>query len=523
MLSAIPFFGEAQEKPEDYMIPVELEEIYMMGVSPNGRYVVGQDLFYNSYLYDTETQERPTLFYSAFPGDCHCVSNNGIFVGQSARDMKAVVMAGTNDGDALTPALLQRYAISTLNAITPDGSRAVGWLSTSGYPIYRPMYCDLNEAGGVTKVVQLPIPATDMFGSKEAQGYVPHVISNDGKTICGLVTDASGQFSYPIIYRQDDEGKWSYTLPTEVDFNPNNLPLPEFPNNGEPPKQPHPTDFITQEKLAEWKAAEEQLKLTGDQSINPMENLDYYMTDEEYSAYLVAIQDFLKAMDVYLEEIDKYWAQMYVFGRGQNYGGNMFISHDGKTMITLKGGTPYFFDTETGKYTPKQIKGSSGLTPAHYLSDGSFISITSQNSFLPYTSYIATPESDDGYILFTDFLKEKYPEYYPWIEDKFMLSGVIGYEGGEPIYGDYIISGVISVSDDFNTIVGGYPYDAFFSYVFHKESDENAWVKGILENGEDTFKVFSLDGILLLDTADYNKVLSLPKGVYVVNGKKIVI
>lgn len=526
---AVPVLMTAQDisSGEEYAVPFVWEEVYATKVSPNGRYVVGQDKFMNCYCFDTETEAE--FFYPvAIPGDCRTVSDNGVFIGYDALTYKAVLM---KNGQVSTPQLLKPYPLSVLNSITPDGRRATGWLNDTGKIIYEPMYCDLDSKGNVTKVTVLPHPERDFFGDYP-QGYVMHVISDDGKTIAGIVTDGSGMYNYPIIYNQAEDGSWDYILPTKKLFNPMNLPLPEFPNQGEPPAQPRMDQFIKDEDRAQlWREYQAIYDKTNDADYYPWNQIPIY--EDEYAAFNRAIQKFLDDYDVYLEAVDEYWRQMHLLGVGQNFGGYQFMSSDGSLMITLRGGQPYYFQTNSDDFQMRSVRNSSGLTPYQLLQDGTILAVSSENAFFPYTSYILGPE-ENQYKLFTDFIKENYPQVYPWIEDNIGQYGVIGYEGDEPLYGNYIISGVMSVSDDFSTICGGLPIGDLLSYVFYTKPtvepenpegpdspDENG-IDAIVPDAEGLYHVFSTTGVLLLTTHDESTLEALPSGIYIINSTKIV-
>lgn len=507
----------------DYVEPIIVPDDGFQRVSPYATFAGGQDLMMNTVTYDIKNKKE-YIYYTAYPGTGNFIANNGMAVGEdNATDQHALVMF---NGERYIPKTLANIGTSSLTSITPDASRACGWYQNTGLsgPTYIPFYVDIDANGEFGKPVALPYPRTDFF-KDVPQFIIAQYISDDGKTIAGYLRDSSGFYSYPLIYRQDDNGDWSYTFPTEALFNPDNLPLPTWPNIKEPPK-PQLKDYMSDE---EWAAYQEALKS------NPSVPYWNYMTDQEYKDYEWAISDWTKEVAEASKPIDEYWQNMWKVGKNECFDSNLVLSADGKYLLASTGITseettsddysffqPYLFDLENNTY--EKVETEVALIPHQILQDGTLVTITDPYSFMPYVCYVKLPE-DNEFIPFTQYLEEsRFAGYLPWLEDTLgVIGGVIGYDPitGEAIYGDYVITGTVSFSNDMVATVGGYYIGGeCFSYIFY---DENAEVNEVSVDNEEVFTVYNLNGVKVLSTKDKNEVNNLPKGIYIVNGKKIAI
>lgn len=507
----------------DYVTPATIEYFYAQKVNPAGTAVVGQDP--NGLIilsYDPATEEV-TVYEDGYPGNGNCVADNGMIVGQglSTDPAKAVVCW---KGNIVTPGTLAGAGYSSLDGITPDGSRACGYMfgNTTTQGIV-PFVVDITPDGSFGRAKALPFPRRDLFG--DTPQFVNAVwISDDGKTVAGSVMDGSGFYMYPIIFKEAENGTWSYFLPTESFFNPQGLPLPESPDgnivwgeNGAP-AQPKAEDFLTPEQREEW------LKHPNQPAYN-------FLEGESEAAYNRAIQQFGREADEYIDKkMDEYWRQMALLGRNEQFAPNMALSPDGKKLMVLKGVTeddmtsdimtgyiPYIFDTETGDYEVVKVSSTSLIIPTQFLSDGSVLAMSSPDDFMPFVSYILLPGANE-FIKFSDYLEDTFPSYYPWLEDTLGSSGVIGFDPatGETLYGDYIITGWISVSRNWGTIAGGYPVGDMLTYVYYdpdKVDGVDSFAAPEAEEEGDGF-IYNLQGIRVSNPA--------PGGIYIRNGKKII-
>lgn len=511
----------------DYVTPVEVQEMVAQGVSPNGRYVSGQDMLGSVvYLYDVVNGEKKE-FMMFGTGNGNNVSNNGIVVGYDLSGASQVGCLLINGAPVYPRGLNISGQQSSIDGITPDGTRACGYKSGGGSVLYTPIVVDINEDGTVKNPVNLPYPRKDIFD--EAPQWVNAIaISDDGKTIAGFVLSGNGFFCYPIVYREDENGKWSYTEPTMDLFNPEHLPLPVWPDvvwgeNGAP-AQPNAIDFMTPEERA---AFEEAVK----QNPNMAGEAYKFLTDEEYKRYEEAIRQFDKdALDYINPLIDAYWHQCYIMGRDivclENF---ITVSHDGSEIAVVKitpdsgmlpqAYTPEVITVATSDIREIPIGKENMIIPRQILSDGTIVAVSSPNDFIPFVCYVCEPGQDE-FITLNDFLEQNIPSYLPWLEDSDLTQyGIIGYdENSDAIYGFYTVTGYVWMSDKYETIAGGVPLGDGYTYVyFNKEGYEINGI-GQIEMDPATEEAapvyYNLQGV---------RVANPTSGIYIVNGKKVLV
>lgn len=356
--------------------PVEWDYVWAQRVSPNGRYVMGQDMG-SCYVKDMETG-RDEVYPEMYPGDSNCISDNGILVGEDISLSKAVIMQ--ND-KVYHPGALDIYYVSCFEGVTPDGTIAVGYAmqGSTQYPIVYDIADD--------SMMILPFPEKDENG-EETQGAACHAVSDDGCTIAGILVNGDGFTYTPIVFTRNEAGEWEYSMPDMTPFGTN-----------------------------------------------------------------------------------------YIFG------GYMSLSPDGKMMTVARMDVdpqnpyvdvivPYLYNLTTGEFGPIEST-VDNLLPTQVLADGSVIAVSSPSAFIPYRAFIKLPGADD-FVLFTDMLQEKFPEYYSWIDETLGMEGIIGYdEDGIAIIGRYIVTGTVAVSNDYVTVAGGLPEGDFFSYIFYNPDLES--------------------------------------------------
>lgn len=506
LLSALAVCGIAKAQEDDYISPLELEDVYLVKISPQGKFAAGQDAIGSMATSCDLTTGIVDWYPACFPGDGNSVSDNGIIAGQEMQ-MDGMYAALMQNGKIRTTAALKVGGLSQFNAITPDGSRATGYISNTAMvgPTFRPFYCDISPEGTIGEVKMLPCPDLDLFGNK-AQYVMGVCISDDGKVILGFVIDSTGSYQWPIIFRQGEDGSWSYSQPTESIFNPNGLVLPENPNNNPLyDQEPKPEDFMNPSK------AEEYLEM---KAMNP--NFDAYwnyMSDSQYNAYIKAHMDWADEVgnwyDQHAGEYNRIMSQM---GRDQHFGNIAFISGDGTYAVTAKSGVPYRFNLEDDTFAPLGITtGSRMLTQV--LPDGTYVSVSMAGQ-VPYQTYIRLAGSD-SFQLVTDYLLENRPEYYWWFEDSFLNST------------GNMVTGVICFSNDLSVFCGGYNDGdgGALSYVYPQKEDNGNGSTGIEEieviDGNDAvFEVYNLNGLKIENVKSESDLNTLPKGIYIVNGQK---
>lgn len=445
--------------------PATFPDVMLQKLSPNGEYAVGQDIYGTVTLAITTSDNEIAEYEAVYPGGGKCVSNNGVIVGQDIATYVAAIMM---NGKVSIPDVFKAKNVGDLFSITPDGSRAVGYMSNANpasqtYAV--PCYVDLNEDGVPGEPVALPYPDTDLLGD------TPQVvnacwISDDGKTIAGNVIDGTGLYYYPIVFTLQDNNEWDYTLPSKSMFNPNGVAIPKFPDEA-----------------------------------------DYSTVDEFYEA------------------IDEYWVEMKKVTEGSNFALNIQAMNPEGTLLATcltinnseamgditDGYILCVFNLEDNSHVIYDLE-YSNIIPIQYLNDGSLVLLEPAT----YIDFIL-PADANQVISFEDYLSEKNPTWLTWMEEN-LLTATISSASAEK---EFLLAGLMSFSNDFS-VMSGYTYsmDGNYSYIL---KNDNAGVESIAIDNANGIKVYDLLGNKVLDTKDASKINSLGKGLYIINGKKVIL
>lgn len=372
---AIAFTAETQA---DFKGPEVWDGVYTQNVSTDGRYVMAQDIVGNTYLMDMATGQTE-MYAEMYSGDGNCLADNGTIVGEDANKALGVIMIG---GKVYTPASLQPYPLSSLSAITPDGTRAVGYVMNPGAgPVYVPVMIEINPDGSSTEAILLPYPKKDSSG-RTPQGVICHVISDDGKTVGGLVIDDSGDHSLPVAFRQNDSGEWEYMQPDFTGYDE----IPDFNGsmaiNGEGTKIAcpqiagslatmtfsfipwiydietgdfHPLDSTTDLLPAQILPSGDIIAVTSPASDIPWNSYIYIQEKGEFEPFGTFVEENIPAYYGWMED------HLTIAGTDEIQSGKVAVSRD---MTTIACGLPlneydtnsYIFYDPDGEYT-----GDSGV------------------------------------------------------------------------------------------------------------------------------------------------------------------
>lgn len=177
--------------------------------SVNGEIIVRNRLTNKEY-YVHASEEDPVLSGS---GNGHALSSQGTLVGYDGYNacywLKSglkVVLPTTKDAGTID---------SSADAITDDGKYIAGSLATNATSAYDGLQSFpvlwTRQSDGSYSVEKLPFPAKD-FSGRDPQHVTVNDISNDGKTLVGMVVDYSGFFIYPIVYKKGEDGTWTYKV-----------------------------------------------------------------------------------------------------------------------------------------------------------------------------------------------------------------------------------------------------------------------------------------------------------------------
>lgn len=324
--------------------PKFLSNYAIQAISPNGKWAASSMYGYVT-LINIETGEETTfqpdesgvLAYDLGTGNV--LSDNGIMLCSTSYSSTPTYYEKGEWKELPCDNLTNSGA----NGITPDGSRICGDLglhemTQDDVTMVVPVIWDRKADGTYGDYVLLPHPTTDFFG--RAPQYIKAIsISDDGHTVVGQITDCRGFFLYPIVYTEGADGKWSYSLPTEPMTNPNHVELPAEP--GESPKEPSATEFMSEEKQAEYWAAYEAWQETYDPAAYP-EPTDY-LTTEQLAQYNDAMATYQTAYEKWNKEWmaynDAYWEILLSSPNGES---NQVALNPAGTQIaiTVTGETP---------------------------------------------------------------------------------------------------------------------------------------------------------------------------------------
>lgn len=487
-------------------------------------------------------------------GNGNCVTADGSIILVSINYDKAAYLQNGEfyDLDVPNPDLTNSF-----NGITPDGARICGNVGSasmnegfdSDVTMCLPAYWDRNADGkGYGKCNLLPAPKTDLFG--RAPQYVKAIaISKDGKTIAGQITDARGMYEYPIVYKQDNDGKWSYILPSEKLFNPDKLPMPG--NEPVSPVSPNPTDYMSGDRKTAYQEAYDRYEWP---------NAEDYMTDAEKAEYQKAVDKYNAENEIWWNEWDE-WNSKYfdITESSPNFfDNNIFLSTDGKKVVSTVSslvenpnptgwGSPFMevyspctVDIESGDFWTVDPEISCYVSG---VADNGIIFATNEPGSIPMSGYII---KDGDIQTIQAYLTSVNPDYGKWIT-KNMSHEIINYvwsdetEQYEEVPEEVTYTGVPVATPDMSllSIWNDRGWDDSYEYFGESVIFELSATGGISsisadnknlsvdENGNinvpagfASVKVYNISGACVKDVnAPAATIeLSLEKGVYVVKG-----
>lgn len=496
----------AQETVEPVMKP----GVYALKISPNGKWV--GSMAGDASVYNVETGEN-VYHPDCYIGLGNAVANNGM-VAADSHDVAVILY----NGKTIYPETLgeDNYWFCDINAITPDAKTICGIVNNEDKDptLYVPFVAEVDGDGNVGEPTILPFPDVDFFGA--APQYVTAVwISDDGQTIVGQVLDWRGYYTYPIYYTKDSEGKWGYTLPSEGLFNPTHIELPKNPWLDEP-EFPEPADFLTgNRKEAYDKAYQDYLNGAGAQP-----NAEEYMTPEQMEEYEKAVEDYnawyygnqkkiQEYVDIY-KEVLKTSPSFSANEIALDPAGNYFVTTGGVVKEDNVENMIYKFGITSNEIKTINMPESS-YYPIQVLKDGTII-ITKPLDQVP-NSYLLLPGSEN-FISLQEYFEPEHPELADWLDEMVPGgAGVVCMNEDQTVITGALVPDQLADSDYED---GGYYYHTYFILL------ENAGIESVVaEDADGLYRVYDLKGVKVLETKDASVVNNLPKGIYIVNGKKI--
>lgn len=362
------------------------------------------------------------------------------------------------------------------NGITPDGKRICGSVGLAAFGVedalmQAPCYWDRQADGTYSECHMLPYPTKDLFGEKP-QYVTALAISEDGKTIAGQMVFSSGMMTIPVLYQEDAEGNWSYTLPTKDLFNPEHLEVVENPGGG--PESPNYESYMTEADMAAYNDAlnkyYEEVNAwyeAGDYEAPYPEYPEYtsFMSEEQKAAYDAAVEAYDALYNEWQAKFDAFQEYQYsVEAASPNFlFNNVLLSTDGKYIVgTLETEDPnpdpmswfpskYYIPctVEIATNELKTFEVGSTCSVSAVANDGVIFGYNGQNK-IPMIGYIIK----DGEVkTIEEYISTAKPEYGQWIKENMTHEVVVGYtEDWEEIIEEVTFTGMPIATPDMKVI-----------------------------------------------------------------------
>lgn len=492
---------------DDAVKPKVIPDIYAYGMSSNGKWLYGI-MMSEWCVYDVDKDKA----YS-YPGyKIAAMTDNGVAVSNQGGGCVFLY----ND-----VVIRPEGRVGMVNDINPSGTRVCGMMNNRDKHISGPFYCEIDENGNFGEPVGLPKPELDLFGCPP-QFINALAISDDGKTIAGFVQDWRGFFAYPIVYLCDDNGNWTYELPAEYLFNPDGLEIPENPYLNEP-KFPEPTNYL----YPDVKEVYEEELSNALMGLGEFPEVTDFMTNEQYAQYAEDVEMYNEWYYGNFDKIQEYFTQYgKIMSSSVSFGLNdIALNENGESLIS-----PAFYYDKSGDTSSESFgiyilgtRDKSGnrviksqnteLKPKNFLADGTIV-VTMPINIQPDT-FIALPGSDE-FIRLIDYFREAHPSYVDWMEKN--VPDAAGFGSASS---DLSVFAMSVMPDDCTNYLD--VIDNYNTFVYLYSSEESGVSTLEEETSPEIYTVYNLQGINVLTTGDESQVKELPKGLYLVNGKKVII
>lgn len=444
-------------------------------ISPNGNYLVSFAYGVLTVL-DNATGEKWQYNEKYNSGSGNYISDNGIIVGYT---FTTDIASYWKDGSWHNIASAAKRELSYANGITPDGSRIVGIVTPeTGYDMDGlmkvPCYWDIQEDGSYGEIQPLPYPDIDFTGRKP-QGVTAVCISADGKTIAGQVRDYRGINPEPIIFRQGDDGEWTYELFCNDLFHPDGVKLPEYPGETEmsyPIQESYMSDAEIEEFEAAFDAWLAEYEETGIYDEENMPTYEEFMSPteiERYQAALAAYQEWEEKYLAYDEALEKLLDIVPAFDYNNvimTIDADIYATTDMHTRVNMSDYSfsydcsPYVFNLTDGTYK-KYPNENLNLIVSSLSSNGTVLASSMSSDYDPSRiAYILTPDSED-FITLYDFMCVSEPSLGSWMKEKMLHEYTYfeetSYGGILEMKGEVVASGIPFTNPEMTLIALGVP------------------------------------------------------------------
>lgn len=504
----------AQEESYAWGNPTVFRNVVWEVLSPDNHYAVSNFYGYMSIvdlatgkIYNYVPEEDDDYGYSTTNGNG--ASATGVILGGSSSSKNALYW---KDGEWHNLPVLDESKTNIASGITKDGTRICGNLGMHAMTVdddvimQTPYYWDLLDDGEYSAPKPLPYPTVD-FSGRTPQYITATCISDDGKTILGQIHDYSGfGTAEPILYTQDSDGEWSYTLPLHSYINPNGLVLPEYP--GEAPQGPSERDFMTQEEIDAYNAAVDEYW----QTYENWPNIADFMSPEEAELYNAAKAAWQEEFSKWSEEWDAFRDAFYaILDESPSFQYNSIaMSGNGRYIILVEATEEESEDSwfpvtvyKTWRFdltTSEVVKYEYGTTffSNQVFDDGRVVFKNSPSGYgeTPFAETYISDAATSDLTAITDYVEAKQPTLAAWMRE-YMLHTVEqyvdvwddygNYDGQEVVESDYYLPGRGIIAQDESLLItwveNSWDYSdespAFFGYMFDLTSPVSAGVGSV--------------------------------------------
>ena len=399
-------------------------------LSPNGQYAISSS-YESTAIRNLTTGEVYSYTESYYAGNGNVASNTGVVVGMTMAPMAQY----WKDGEWHDLPSVADRLMSKADGITPDGSRIVGSVSPETYGgdyegmMLVPCYWDMQADGTPGELHMLPFPEKD-FAGRTPQYITALRVSDDGKIIAGQVQDYSGFVCQPIVYRQDNNGDWTYALIHDELYHPEGFVLPEDPGEG-PSTQPEA--YMTPDELAAYEqalAAYEQAmdewyaEGTWDYDTMPVyPDAADYMGDASKAAFEAALAA-AEEWDAKWTEYSEAFQELCEMVPGFTFN-NVLMSGDGKLYAsTAQSGdfftgysyVPYVYNLNDDTYTA-YTDNEESLIVSSMANNGTLLAQVPQSFTNPAAQAYIMPAGTDKFVPLYDYFTTANPSLAEWMKD----------------------------------------------------------------------------------------------------------
>lgn len=407
--------------------PFILNDVQVQAISPDGSIIVSE--WYGTVsLYNANDGSLINSFgdeeFAYSIGLGNCIATDGTLVG--AVPMGAAYLKGSEWIELDLPeTVFGSYA----HGITPDGSVIVGNVGTAPIstddtetPMMVPAIWERQADGTYSAIRMLPYPEHDFTG-RVPQYVTALAVSDDGNTVFGQVQDFTGAMATLIVYTRKADDSWEYRVANNL-VNPDNLTFPEWPGDG--PQYVDPESFLTEDELEEYYDAVQNYDWDSE---DPYPLPTDFMTEEELAAYEAAQAKFEEENAIYME---KYEAFMQVYQECLDKGqpslyNNVKLSRGGKTVVTTtviveddpdswmgfkETYFPMLVNIDSFDYS---LKNSDNIIVSCACADGTILGFKEEVG--KWREAVIYPDGSDDFVSMYDFFTTRNPESAAWIKE----------------------------------------------------------------------------------------------------------